>query len=117
MADVAFWAVNIARESVVVSVDMSRKDWLALQLVFDLPRAVTIMIVDVKYMDGVSLGQRPVAVDDCQVLVVFVGRLVSKVVAAGRDYAILGQRINHDDLVMNDSGPSNFKIRLLVTVV
>ena len=60
------------------------------------------MIVDVEAMRRIGLGDRPMAADDRHVFVVVVGRRVTEIVAAGDDDAIVGERVDDHDLVVDD---------------
>jgi len=64
--------------------------------------APAVVAVDIHHVGGVGLGQRAVAADDEQVLIVLIRRFVPQVVAAGDHHAVLGERIHDHDLVVDD---------------
>ena len=65
-----------------------------------------VVVVEVEHVHSVSDGQGLVAPHDHEVVVVTVGRLVSEVVAAGDDGAVVGVAgVDDDDLVVDDGVP------------
>ena len=60
------------------------------------------MVVHVETMRRVGLGDRTVATDDRHVFIVVIRRRVTEIVASGDDDAIVGERIDHHDLIVDD---------------
>jgi hypothetical protein len=66
------------------------------------PRTHQVVLVKIQYMDGVGDRQIAVAIDDQEVLVVAIGRLVAEVVTAGDNGAVLFvEGIDYDYLVVD----------------
>ncbi len=59
------------------------------------------MVVDVEHVGGIRLGEPAMSADDRHVLVVVVRRSIAEVMAAGDHHAIIAERIDHQDLVVN----------------
>ena len=72
------------------------------------------MVVHVKHVGGVGDSKPFVAFNNDEVLVVIEGCLVTKVVTARDDHAIVRERIDHNDFVVND-GEARLQNLLLPT--
>src|SRR5689334_7358708 len=84
---------------------------LALKFGFDRPKAV--VVIDIENMNRISLGQRLMTVDDHQIFVIAVGGLESEIMAAEHDRAAVGERIDHQELVVNDGADCTLGRQLL----
>src|SRR2546430_5762340 len=61
-----------------------------------------IVVVDhIEYVRGVSFGHGTVTADNAEVLVVRIGGLIAKIVAAGDHHAVVAKRIDDHNLVVN----------------
>ena len=60
------------------------------------------MIVQIHYVARIGFRQRAMAADDQHVLVVVVRRTKAEIVRTGHHGAIVAERIDHYDLVVND---------------
>src|SRR5208283_1102560 len=76
------------------------------------PIAPSVVIVDIEAMGCVGLCDRAMVADDRHVFVVVVGRAVAQVVAAGDHDAGIRERIDDDDLVVNDGVSRLIEFRL-----
>src|SRR5688572_12906232 len=100
----------------IVRLEETGPAFLALALPLGLDRAEAIMIVDVEDVNGIRLGQSPVAADDHHVLVVRVRGLEAHVVAAEDHVAIVRAGIDHDQLVMDNGSDRALRRQLLAEI-
>lgn len=61
----------------------------------------SIRLVDCDDIGRIGRGQRSIAFDDHQIVVVRAGSLETEVVRSRHDHGILAERIEHDDLAVN----------------
>ena len=83
---------DIFLHPVVVGLDVAFKERLSLLLVFRLPCAKAIMIINVEHMNGVCLRQSSVAANDQQVLVILMGCFEPKIMATCRYHSAMRLR-------------------------
>ena len=61
-----------------------------------------VMVIDIEAMRSIGLGDRTMVVDDRHVFIVVVRRRITEIVAAGYNDAVVGEWVDHHDLVVDD---------------
>ena len=69
------------------------------------------MVIEVEHVAGIGLRQPAMAADDHHVLVVVVRRAEAEIVRASDHTAIIAERVDHHDLVVNDRKAEFGKLR------